>query len=311
MPPQQSSVPMGAYLPDDAIDPALRESVPNIHNPGQGSSRFSSSLVPAHFPQDEPHGQVDLEDSHGAHSGAPGRQALRPRKSNTQYAPSNDMNANSRAKAVRRMDIPPNANQHQNNQTPAFNRTLYPGYDDSGRRRGMDHLHGSQAPGHGEYYRPNTHEYSAAPSPVQIQPMQQAMFNHQPAYAGGEFYHPNYPHSLLQHAPPHNDDFDLALMLQSQSTEGAFAVTPMTVQREKTLHDLFGLDVGVQISLEGLKDPAPGQKPEYTYPTLMKVAIWSSPRRMLTLQEIYDALEKRFPYFKECPNPNSWKVSIG
>ncbi|KLO11546.1 winged helix DNA-binding domain-containing protein, partial [Schizopora paradoxa] len=84
----------------------------------------------------------------------------------------------------------------------------------------------------------------------------------------------------------------------------------MPVRREKTLHDLFGLDPGVEISLEALKDPAPGQKPEYTYPTLMKVAIWSSPKRMLTLNEIYDALEKRFPYFKECPNPNSWKTSL-
>lgn len=328
MPPPQNSITIGAYLPDDAIDPALRDPAPNIHNASQ-AARFSSSLVPAHFPRDEPHGQVDLEDNRGAHSGASGRQALRPRKSNTQYAPSNDVNSNTRAKAARRMDnlphprhedaiananplVPPESRQsppQNHQQPPSFNRDLYPGYDEQGRRRGLDHLYGSQAPGHGDYYRSNTHEYSAGPSPVQMQPMQQAMYDPQPAFAGGEYYHAHYPHSLLQHTLS-NDQFDPTLMMQSESTEATFAVPPMAVRRERTLHDLFGLDPGVPITLEGLRDPSPGQKPEYTYPTLMKVAIWSSPRRMLTLQEIYEALERRFPYFKECPNPNSWKVSL-
>ncbi|KAI5119529.1 hypothetical protein M0805_002551 [Coniferiporia weirii] len=76
------------------------------------------------------------------------------------------------------------------------------------------------------------------------------------------------------------------------------------------IHQYFGLSPGTPICLDSLADPTPGQKPAYTYATLVKLAIWSSPQRRLTLSGIYQALQNRFEWFKDCENPNAWKTSI-
>ena len=76
------------------------------------------------------------------------------------------------------------------------------------------------------------------------------------------------------------------------------------------IHRYFGLPPEIPICLDSLADPPPGHKPPYTYATLVKLAIWSSPQRRLTLSGIYQALEQRFPWFKECKNPNAWKVCV-
>ncbi|EPS95947.1 hypothetical protein FOMPIDRAFT_1131533, partial [Fomitopsis schrenkii] len=60
-----------------------------------------------------------------------------------------------------------------------------------------------------------------------------------------------------------------------------------------------------------LADPAyVGQKPNYPYPTLVKAAILSSPKRRLTLQEIYQALMDRFQWFKDNAKDKAWQNSI-
>lgn len=64
-----------------------------------------------------------------------------------------------------------------------------------------------------------------------------------------------------------------------------------------------------EVTLDMLADPAyPGQKPNYPYPTLVKAAILSSPRRRLTLQEIYQALMDRFQWFKDNSKDKAWQV---
>ncbi|KAF9790807.1 hypothetical protein BJ322DRAFT_999001, partial [Thelephora terrestris] len=63
------------------------------------------------------------------------------------------------------------------------------------------------------------------------------------------------------------------------------------------------------INLDVLDNPPPGEKPNYPYPTLIKLAIYGSPRKRLTLQEIYHALESRFDWFKDS-NDTAWKRSI-
>lgn len=75
------------------------------------------------------------------------------------------------------------------------------------------------------------------------------------------------------------------------------------------IHSYFGFKPEIPICLDSLEDPPPGQKPAYTYAMLVKLAIWSSPQRQLTLSGIYEALEQRFSWFRECENPNAWKVS--
>jgi len=76
------------------------------------------------------------------------------------------------------------------------------------------------------------------------------------------------------------------------------------------LRELLGLtDRNQPIDLDVLDDPPPGEKPNYPYPTLIKLAIYGSPRKRLTLQEIYQALENRFAWFKNSTDA-AWKVCL-
>ncbi|KZW04098.1 hypothetical protein EXIGLDRAFT_828022 [Exidia glandulosa HHB12029] len=61
-------------------------------------------------------------------------------------------------------------------------------------------------------------------------------------------------------------------------------------------------------SLEELRDPPPGQKPDYPYPTLIRCAILSHSKRSPTLSEIYDMIHKRFSFFKM--DDAGWKNSV-
>jgi hypothetical protein len=67
-----------------------------------------------------------------------------------------------------------------------------------------------------------------------------------------------------------------------------------------------------EVSLQSLPDPAPGVKPPQPLPLLIKLAIYGSPDKKLTLQEIYTALENRFEWFKKNSRDKAWKVcSLG
>ena len=67
--------------------------------------------------------------------------------------------------------------------------------------------------------------------------------------------------------------------------------------------------LGECLTLAMLCDPAnPGEKPDYPYPTLIRAAILGSPRRALTLQGIYDALESRWQWFRDHKDDKGWKV---
>ncbi|QRW02199.1 Forkhead domain [Ceratobasidium sp. AG-Ba] len=58
--------------------------------------------------------------------------------------------------------------------------------------------------------------------------------------------------------------------------------------------------------LSALADAHPGQKPPYPYSTIIRYAIQGSPRQRLTLSELYETMEARFPWFKTAGN--GWKV---
>jgi len=81
---------------------------------------------------------------------------------------------------------------------------------------------------------------------------------------------------------------------------------------DETVHlrALLGCPPGAPVGLNALADPPPGEKPNYPLPTLIKLAIYGSPRRRLTLQEIYQALEDRFEWFRERTDELSWKVRV-
>ena len=81
---------------------------------------------------------------------------------------------------------------------------------------------------------------------------------------------------------------------------------------DETVHlrALLGCPQGAPVGLDALADPPPGEKPNYPLPTLIKLAIYGSPRRRLTLQEIYQALEDRFEWFRQRTDELSWKVCM-
>ncbi|KAI0044290.1 winged helix DNA-binding domain-containing protein, partial [Auriscalpium vulgare] len=81
---------------------------------------------------------------------------------------------------------------------------------------------------------------------------------------------------------------------------------------DATVHLRALLNVGPNedVGLHALADPIPGEKPNYPLPTLIKLAIHGSPRKRLTLQEIYTALEDRFVWFRENTAESAWKNSI-
>ncbi|KAI0832317.1 hypothetical protein BC628DRAFT_1440016 [Trametes gibbosa] len=72
-----------------------------------------------------------------------------------------------------------------------------------------------------------------------------------------------------------------------------------------TATDLSG---GLPINLDSLRDGPPGSKPFYPYSTLIRYAIKGSPNQKLLLEDIYYAIESRFPYFRTAPP--GWKNSV-
>lgn len=78
---------------------------------------------------------------------------------------------------------------------------------------------------------------------------------------------------------------------------------------EHDLRTLLGFGPDEEVSLNSLVDPPDGEKPGYPYPTLIKLAIYGSPNKRLTLQDIYAALIARFKWFREHQNDMAWQVS--
>lgn len=70
-------------------------------------------------------------------------------------------------------------------------------------------------------------------------------------------------------------------------------------------NDLTG---GLPINLDSLRDGPPGSKPFYPYSTLIRYAIKGAPNQKLLLEDIYYAIESRFPYFRNAPP--GWKNSV-
>jgi hypothetical protein len=84
--------------------------------------------------------------------------------------------------------------------------------------------------------------------------------------------------------------------------------TPPPTEAEQYLRHQLGLPHDKPVDLWALKDPPSRQKPGQPYPNLIKLAIFGSPNKKLTLQEIYKALIDRFEWFKDNSNEMAWKV---
>ncbi|KDN48617.1 hypothetical protein RSAG8_02604, partial [Rhizoctonia solani AG-8 WAC10335] len=60
--------------------------------------------------------------------------------------------------------------------------------------------------------------------------------------------------------------------------------------------------------LDALEDGRPGERPAYPFTTLIRYAIKGSPNGRLLLEDIYNAIQSRYPYFATAPS--GWKNSV-
>ncbi|KAF8753548.1 FORKHEAD protein [Rhizoctonia solani] len=58
--------------------------------------------------------------------------------------------------------------------------------------------------------------------------------------------------------------------------------------------------------LDALEDARPGERPAYPFTTLIRYAIKGSPNGRLLLEDIYSAIQTRYPYFEKAPS--GWKA---
>ncbi|VDB89784.1 unnamed protein product [Peniophora sp. CBMAI 1063] len=223
----------------------------------------------------------------------------------------------------------------------------YPAYDDSNRRIGIDrrvYEHGSDPaarglnhyPQHTQLYRsPSPAEFSSyastqgAQAPMHGQTLtssRQAPASRRHSAGDGRLD----PRGYGYVAQPGSNGSALGSSLVAQSP--SIVLRPISPSDSYTGHSpsstpgppgdpdgeaaaahlraLLQLEPGAPINLYSLEDPLPGHKPNFPLPTLIKLAIFGSPFRRLTLQEIYTELENRFEWFRLNTHDTAWKNSI-
>lgn len=94
----------------------------------------------------------------------------------------------------------------------------------------------------------------------------------------------------------------------SQIPPPSFPTAPDGSDAEQYLRHQLGLPRDRTVDLWALQDPPEREKPSQPLPNLVKLAIFGSPKKKLTLQEIYRALVDRFDWFKDHEADLSWKV---
>lgn len=133
--------------------------------------------------------------------------------------------------------------------------------------------------------------------------------------------HPHkHPSSQMDYIPSHNSDSLSSAATLLQGSAPTFSVPPLATtsltgrslfpDAGPYLRQQLGLKPHEPVSLWSLPDPPPGEKPNQPYPTLIKLAIYGSPNKQLTLQEIYSELERRFTWFREHRKERAWRNSI-
>lgn len=210
-----------------------------------------------------------------------------------------------------------------------YNRERYPAYDANAHRIGLDHIRYDGVPnppeqtGTRSYYRPRTRKYPTG-SMDNVPHIMSINLNSPVLPSSSQL--PSYGSSLPQasNATPnvggqHRD----SPSLDEQETDSApktrrpgvrappltdYASTDVIPDATEHVRKALGLGPNQEVSLASLDDPPPGQKPQYSYPALIQLAILGSPRKRLTLSEIYTSIEARFEYYK-LSQDNAWQVS--
>ena len=128
------------------------------------------------------------------------------------------------------------------------------------------------------------------------------------AFSMHDFIKLDDPTTVADHPSPESDSLSLDdndSMFSSASPPDAFnGSLPPHEETERYLRLTLGINPPQAVNLTAL--------PESPWPPgitrMIKLAIWGSQRKMLTLSQIYDEIEKRFPA-RQSGKDAPWKVS--
>lgn len=214
---------------------------------------------------------------------------------------------------------------------PGFNPGHYPAYDEHFRRVGMEHARFGTDPRYADnaHYRPRTHTYPPVGAPHVPLGMGSSESLHMTNFPSPEMHLlpmqsddmafdrdmrqepviPGQTRIQLPSAPPPQsyDNHGHGNASTSHLRVGDDAYIPTS---DDDIRRILGLGPDQELSLNALADPPPGQRPGQAIPTLSQLAILGSPLKRLTLQEIYQALEDRFEWFRNNRDDKSWQVGI-
>ena len=263
---------------------------------------FTTTLVPAQFPiqGDEPqHPQHPAGEVHSSDISV-AVPLPTPINQNTRQG-DKETSSPSKRRRVNSRDLDDGQNPfvppEKGPSTAPPHSELYPAYSANGERTGLEHSRGTAPRVKGNYYHPRVYKYDRARGSAPLPPLPQQV----PRLPVITISTPTPEVSTLAEPTLNPDLIDPAL--------GSAHIASNLVLRYggKTIHELLGLKSGAEISMDSLPDPEPGEKPDYTYQALVKLAIWSSPDKRLTLQGIYDTIEARFEWYRTRED-DAWKV---
>ena len=92
---------------------------------------------------------------------------------------------------------------------------------------------------------------------------------------------------------------------------------PATITTERTVEENYYGQTNISITPHEPHPNCPDTltclpdtdgRPQHTLPVILRCAILGSPKKRLTIREIYAAMEKKYPYYKTA-GP-AWKVNI-
>lgn len=104
---------------------------------------------------------------------------------------------------------------------------------------------------------------------------------------------------LSSRSPSHES---LALTLNPSALESGH------VDAGDYLRQTLGIAPHLPVNLDILPPEIPGVRPEPKLATLVKLAIYGSERKKLTLQDIYTQIMNRYQWYRDNENNVKWKV---
>lgn len=266
--------------------------------PPNNNASISASVVVGHLPS--PRASIGGEGTQGDVVVAPaGNSSPSPSTSPTDLATS------------RQASLP----------TYNFNRERYPAYDIHARRVGLQQtLMGKDLePGQrGSHYRLRTHFYPAPNSSLSDYPHGSSLDSHvalsdtpsgsneATTMAESTVAPPSPSPAPEASVDPEPRSAPASVEQTSSYTDNHRTDEPRATTPE--IRRILHMEADEEVGLQALVDPPPGERPIYSYPTLIMLAIHDSKKKQLTLQQIYEVLETRFQWYKDHPEDKSWQV---